>query len=206
MFFCECPPLASPLVPNQGSKSSQARGLIGATAVGATATPDPSQVCDLHHSSQQCQILNPLSEARDWTRNLVVPSQIRFHCAMTGTPRDLILIKIYLSAHSSILKRFIEHIFFLLAPFTQHNYSESHWNIYRGDGTCCLGWAPNITGWSQEVNVTKTGYKLGMLEAGSWAPDSLLSYTACLYQCFRFALRTVFLGSSRRGAVVHESD
>ena len=28
----------------------------------ATATPDPSSVCDLHHSSQQCQILNPLSE------------------------------------------------------------------------------------------------------------------------------------------------
>ena len=31
----------------------------------ATATPDPSHVCDLHHSSRQCQILNPLSKARD---------------------------------------------------------------------------------------------------------------------------------------------
>ena len=31
----------------------------------ATATWDLSQVCDLHHSSQQCQILNPLSKARD---------------------------------------------------------------------------------------------------------------------------------------------
>ena len=31
----------------------------------ATATPGPSHVCDLHHSSQQCWILNPLSEARD---------------------------------------------------------------------------------------------------------------------------------------------
>jgi len=31
----------------------------------ATARPDPSRVCDLHHSSQQHQILNPLSEARD---------------------------------------------------------------------------------------------------------------------------------------------
>ena len=28
----------------------------------ATATPDPSCVCDLHHSSRQCQILNPLSK------------------------------------------------------------------------------------------------------------------------------------------------
>ena len=31
----------------------------------ATATRDPSCVCDLHHSSQQCRILNPLSKARD---------------------------------------------------------------------------------------------------------------------------------------------
>ena len=31
----------------------------------ATATWDPSRICDLHHSSQQCQILNPPREARD---------------------------------------------------------------------------------------------------------------------------------------------
>ena len=31
----------------------------------ATATWDPSRSCKLHHSSWQCQILNPLSEARD---------------------------------------------------------------------------------------------------------------------------------------------
>ena len=31
----------------------------------AIITPDPSCVCDLHHSSRQCHILNPLSEARD---------------------------------------------------------------------------------------------------------------------------------------------
>ena len=32
-----------------------------------TATRNPSRVCDLHHSSWQLQILNPLSEARDRT-------------------------------------------------------------------------------------------------------------------------------------------
>ena len=31
----------------------------------ATATRDPSYICDLHHSSWQHWILNPLSEARD---------------------------------------------------------------------------------------------------------------------------------------------
>ena len=31
----------------------------------ATATRDPSRICNLHHSLWQCQILNPLNEARD---------------------------------------------------------------------------------------------------------------------------------------------
>ena len=41
-----------------------------------TAMQDPSLICDLFHSSQQCQILNPLSEAWDRTHNLVVTSWI----------------------------------------------------------------------------------------------------------------------------------
>ena len=49
------------------SVGSQARGLIGAVATDLhhshTATSDPSHVCDLHHSSQQQRILNPLSKA-----------------------------------------------------------------------------------------------------------------------------------------------
>ena len=50
----------------------------------ATAPPDPSHISDLHPSSRQYQILNPLSEARDQMRNLMVPSQILFCCAMSG--------------------------------------------------------------------------------------------------------------------------
>ena len=52
----------------------------------ATATPDLSRVCHLHHSSRQCWILNSLNEAGDRTRNLMVPSQICFCCTTTGTP------------------------------------------------------------------------------------------------------------------------
>ena len=65
-------------------------GPIRATASSlatATATPDPSSICDLHHSPRQCQILNPLSEARDQTCKLMVPRRIHFCCATTGTPQ-----------------------------------------------------------------------------------------------------------------------
>ena len=52
----------------------------------AIATPDLSRVFDLHHSSQQCQILNPLSKARDWTHVLIDTSWVRYSWATTGTP------------------------------------------------------------------------------------------------------------------------
>ena len=50
-----------------------------------TAMWDLSFVCALHQSSRQCWILNSLSEARGRTHNLMVPSQICFCCATTGT-------------------------------------------------------------------------------------------------------------------------
>ena len=60
--------------------SSQGRGWMGAIAAGlghATATPDPSLVCDLHHSSRQRRILNLLSETWDGTCILMGPSWVR---------------------------------------------------------------------------------------------------------------------------------
>ena len=53
----------------------------------ATVTPDLSPIWKLHHSSRQCQILNPQSEARDQTGNLMFLSQIHFHCIRMGPPR-----------------------------------------------------------------------------------------------------------------------
>ena len=42
----------------------------------ATATPDLSRVCDLHHSSRQYQILNALSELRVRTCILMDTSRV----------------------------------------------------------------------------------------------------------------------------------
>ena len=71
-------------VPRLGVKSELQ--LPAYTTAAATAMPDRNRVCNLHHSSWQHQIRNQLIEARDRTRNLMVPSRIRFHCATMGTP------------------------------------------------------------------------------------------------------------------------
>ena len=43
----------------------------------ATARPELSCICHLHHGSRQCQTLNSLSKARDQTRILVDTSRVR---------------------------------------------------------------------------------------------------------------------------------
>ena len=55
----------------------------------ARAMPDLSRICNLHHSSQKCWILNPLGGARDGTHILVDTSWVCFCRATTGTPEPL---------------------------------------------------------------------------------------------------------------------
>ena len=52
----------------------------------AIAAPDLSLVCDLHHNSWQCWILNPLTEARDRTHILMDTVWVHYCWAVTGTP------------------------------------------------------------------------------------------------------------------------
>ena len=79
-----------------------------------TATPDPSHICDLHHSPRQCQILNPLNEARDRTHNLMVPSQISFCCTTMGTCLFLFLATLCSMDGPPKI------IFFIFWPHLQH--------------------------------------------------------------------------------------
>ena len=50
----------------------------------ATATWDPSCICNPHHSSRRCQILNPLGETRDQTCLLTDTHWICFRHAAVG--------------------------------------------------------------------------------------------------------------------------
>ena len=66
----------------------------------ATAKPDPSHVCNLHHSSWQPRIPDPLSKARDQIHILMDTSQIRFRCTTLGTPEPRLLI-----LHNTVFRR-----------------------------------------------------------------------------------------------------
>ena len=66
---------------------SQARGQIGTAAASLHHSQSHSgSVQHLWPPPGQHQVLDPLSEARDWTHNLMVSSWIHFHCATMGTP------------------------------------------------------------------------------------------------------------------------
>jgi len=84
----------------------------------ATATPDLSHVCNLHHSSQQRWIFNPPIETRNRTCNLMVPSWICFRCATMGTPIFEILIFTHMNTQSwKDIKQNGSNIYFLALRF-----------------------------------------------------------------------------------------
>ena len=73
-------------VPKRGVESElQLPAYATATS---TARPDLSHICNLHHSSGQCRMLNPLSKARDRTCILMDTSQVRYGCTSMGTPQS----------------------------------------------------------------------------------------------------------------------
>ena len=77
-------------VPRLGGKSELQ--LLAYDTATAPGTQNLSCLCNLHHYLRQRRILNPQSEARDQTHNLMVPSRIRFHCAATGNASLKLLI------------------------------------------------------------------------------------------------------------------
>ena len=109
----------------------------------AKAMLDLSRVRNLHHSSCQHWILNPLSEAKNQTCNLMVPSWVHFHYAMRETPSFIILGKYLSSKKTHVKKRCKENcwrfilrsrklihiIFYSPSPCTR-SYKHRRVNIY----------------------------------------------------------------------------
>ena len=62
----------------------------------ATATPDPSRICNLHHSLWQHWILNPLREARDRIHMLTDTSQVLNPLSHNGNPLAFLFLKNFL--------------------------------------------------------------------------------------------------------------
>ena len=85
----------------------------------ATAMQDPNHICDLHYTSWQCQILNPLSKAMDQTHILMDANQIHF-CSMMETPLGHVLIN-------------IQYVILLNISFSKHRLNLfRHVDFFRG--------------------------------------------------------------------------
>ena len=93
LFVCVCFAFLEPHLPHLEvpRPGGQLELQLPATAT-ATAARDPSGICDLRHSSQQHQILNPLSEARNPTQSswirVILTGFVTLR-ATTGSPADL---------------------------------------------------------------------------------------------------------------------
>ena len=71
----------------------------------ATATSDPSCVCNIHHSSQQHRNLKPLREARDRTYILVAAIQFHFCWATMETPEEILIEQLFSICMSQIVNK-----------------------------------------------------------------------------------------------------
>ena len=76
-------------VPRLGGKSELQ--LLAYAA--ATATRDTCHICDLHHSSRQCQFPDPLNEARDGTCILIDTKSDSFLLHHNGNSLGLSIFK-----------------------------------------------------------------------------------------------------------------
>ena len=142
----------------------------------ATATPDPSHLCDLHHSSWQHQILDSLSEARDRTCNLMVPSRVRFHCATTGSP-PMFFLQVFSSSHSGSEEFFDPTAdASCMNTYTKRDHVFAKLNLQLQRGT--------VTLLHQEQGAPQTNQSAFMqLEFSGTAPKSYLCSLSPGYQC-----------------------
>ena len=88
----------------------------------AIAMLDPSCICDLHCSLQQCRILSPLYEARDWTYTLMDASGFLTCRAMMEAP----------SSSLKARNTYIKYIFIKRLSSSDNLYGKRIWKRMNG--------------------------------------------------------------------------
>ena len=83
---------------------------------------DLSCICDLHHISWQCQILNPLSEARDRIQVLTDTSWYHYHWVMMGIPWMFVHLNSFYFTHPPDLTPLASQVFGLFFPITEFDF------------------------------------------------------------------------------------
>ena len=134
----------------------------------ATGTPDPRSICNLHCSSQQCWILNPLSEARD--SNLVLKGTRGF---VTTEPQWELLY------------------WFFTAPLTDYHKQGTHSYLLAG-GSVDQKLAP-LAGFSGEAltRVKPTCWQAAFLSgssAGHLFPGAFRALAEFTFSCVHLTL------------------
>ena len=119
--------------------SSQARFWIRAAAAillqrHSNARSEPHWQTDTHHSSWQCQILNPLSKARGQTTCVLMnTSQVHYQWATIGTPYlELVVWYFYHAEFFSLLIDCLEFCTYFLQGYMTIIF-------FRYDASICLG-------------------------------------------------------------------
>ena len=114
---------------------SQARGPTGAAAAGLHHSHSSTTccTCDLHHSSRQCQVLNPLSEARDGTRILRDASWVHYLLSHGGSSTNIVYMLSKFGAQGSEkVGRFpcLYHVMLTELISVKVGKPRSHWKIF----------------------------------------------------------------------------
>ena len=186
----------------------------------AEATRDPGYICNLHHSSRQCRILNPLSEARGWTHVLMDPSWVHYHWATMGTPG------IFLTQNLKFLSRslFTESYQTFSTKVSEKTKKEEEIAgvpiLQRSKGNS--QGKGSTRSWKQSAHIEATVlWGGGAVEMGRWWPVQNVSLYVklCLEATEKYGKKQIGTKqqqqpsklknkhwSSRCGAVVNESD
>ena len=126
----------------------------------ATEMPDPSRICDLHHSSRQCRILNPLSETRDWTPVLMNTSGVRYHCTTIEILKGAFSFRIKMACLS--LCRFLfcpPRVGWWISWLTRYR---DHWPIVWPSSPCKSRLGTTVGGWAVRAEAKQQAENLSV--------------------------------------------